>query len=148
MNNTGPNPPSVKRRLRLNIPPEFVADWLDLPPGHRLVAVDSRNDPLGIIAILEGPDFPETPTDVESPYGHISRTITRNAETGEVLSDEQEIRWYGKDDPQVTPGLVPIPDPTCPECTQGKHDNCTGQAMDGDDHLTSCQCPDCYGSPS
>lgn len=31
-------------------------------------------------------------------------------------------------------------DNSCPECKQGKHDNCTGQALDSHDNLTECFC--------
>lgn len=31
--------------------------------------------------------------------------------------------------------------PLCPECTQGKHDNCTGKALDpATDNLVVCGC--------
>lgn len=33
--------------------------------------------------------------------------------------------------------------PICPECAQGKHQNCVGQAWDDEaDELTLCGCPD------
>jgi hypothetical protein len=30
--------------------------------------------------------------------------------------------------------------PDCPECKQGKHINCTGQALTEDDQWTTCAC--------
>lgn len=40
------------------------------------------------------------------------------------------------------------PPPVCPECEQGKHVNCTGEAWDFDaDEPTACQCPEHAGVP-
>lgn len=36
-------------------------------------------------------------------------------------------------------------DPTCPECRNGKHVNCTGDALDEDtDTIVACTCTDCW----
>lgn len=34
----------------------------------------------------------------------------------------------------------PAAGPSCPECVQGKHPNCTGDAMDEDDRFVACGC--------
>lgn len=34
-------------------------------------------------------------------------------------------------------------DPICPECAQGKHRNCVGEALDDDDRIVACMCPEC-----
>lgn len=35
--------------------------------------------------------------------------------------------------------------PLCPECAQGKHDNCTGKTLDPDtDEMVTCGC---WGKP-
>jgi hypothetical protein len=31
----------------------------------------------------------------------------------------------------------------CPECVAGKHENCTGWAIDADDFEVACGCPTC-----
>lgn len=31
----------------------------------------------------------------------------------------------------------------CPECRNGKHPNCDELAIDENDELTKCQCPEC-----
>jgi hypothetical protein len=34
-------------------------------------------------------------------------------------------------------------EPICPECAQGKHGNCVGQAFNDMDQIVSCYCPTC-----
>lgn len=34
-------------------------------------------------------------------------------------------------------------DPICPECAQGKHLNCVGEALDEHDEFVPCYCPTC-----
>lgn len=77
----------------MHISPELVADALGLPPGHHLVAIETTNDPLGILAICEGPDFPESPFDEVSPIGHLHVTVERDRDTGDVVHVEREVTW-------------------------------------------------------
>lgn len=34
-------------------------------------------------------------------------------------------------------------EPICPECSQAKHGNCVGQAVNDQDEIVSCYCPTC-----
>jgi len=34
-------------------------------------------------------------------------------------------------------------EPMCPECAQGKHGNCIGQALNDQDEIVACYCPTC-----
>jgi hypothetical protein len=55
-------------------------------------------------------------------------------------------RWADADDEpanyeETTVSLTA--EPICPECAQGKHANCVGQALNADDEIVSCYCPTC-----
>lgn len=49
------------------------------------------------------------------------------------------------DDPANYPETIVslTAEPICPECEQGKHVNCVGQALDDLDNIVSCYCPTC-----
>jgi hypothetical protein len=44
------------------------------------------------------------------------------------------------DDDTTARILAQIEQPTCPECRDGKHRNCTGWALDANDEMTPCHC--------
>jgi hypothetical protein len=87
----GSQPPATKRRLRVVVPLDIVARSLGLKSGQHIVAFDHANDPLGVIAIIEGPDLPESPIGSESPGGwlhQVSDGLGNIIETHLVWPDE------------------------------------------------------------
>lgn len=95
-------PLTSKHRLRVHISPEILAEALGLPPRHHLVALETTNDPFGVLAICEGPDFPESPIDAVSPIGRLHVTVHRDADTGDVVHVEREVRWFDGDEELVS----------------------------------------------
>jgi hypothetical protein len=55
----------------VRIDPELLAAFFDLPEDHHIVAFETTNDPVGLLAIVHGPKMPLVPPEARSPFIHI-----------------------------------------------------------------------------